>query len=467
VFEMLGSATLGRKVALAFAAVNAIFVVALLVVLALDARAESAWEETLRWAAADQATQRAAAVADAHAAAGDARIVGIAAIVVGVLLGAGVAYWFGRALVIRVLRLRRVALRIAGGDVEQDVHVDSADELGQLAQGCAEMVASLRELADGFDRVSHGDLSVDVEPRSARDRLGVSFLRMTAGLRELVGEVAQSASAVSTSSQQMASTSEDAGRAVGEIASALGDVTRGAERQVRMVESTKCAAQETSAAADAARRVAEEGAAASVEASTAMAQVRETSGQVAAAIGSLADKSGEIGGIVSTITGIAEQTNLLALNAAIEAARAGDAGRGFAVVAEEVRKLAEESQRAAGSIAALIEQIQAETASTVAIVEGGARRAKETAATVDAAHESFERIVEQVRAVATRIEQIATATNEVAAVAEQSSASAEQVSASTEQTSASTQQIAASAQELARTAEQLEQLVGRFRLVAA
>ena len=87
------------------------------------------------------------------------------------------------------------------------------------------------------------------------------------------------------------------------------------------------------------------------------------------AIRGLGDKSERIGGIVDTITGIAEQTNLLALNAAIEAARAGEQGRGFAVVAEEVRKLAEESQQAAGQIAGLIGEIQAETEHAVEVVD--------------------------------------------------------------------------------------------------
>src|SRR4029079_14523312 len=113
------------------------------------------------------------------------------------------------------------------------------------------------------------------------------------------------------------------------------------------------------------------------------------SAQVAASMRDLAERSSEIGGIVETITGISGQTNLLALNAAIEAARAGEQGRGFAVVAEEVRKLAEESQRAAGSIADLISEIQSDTADAVGVVDGGRRLASDSTATVEQAREAF------------------------------------------------------------------------------
>ena len=412
----------------------------------------------------------------------------IAALLAGALLTALVARSIMRAL----RQMLAAAEGIAGGDVHQEVAVHGSDELGRTAEAFRGMVAYLEEMSGAAARIADGELGVEVQPRSERDALGLAFARMIESLRGTVGAVVSAAGTVANASGLMASTAEESGRAVDEIADAVSEVAIGAERQVSAVDTVRTAvegtvaaaqqsadqAREAAAAAEQARELARSGVDAAGNATAVMRSVLDSSSSATRAIRELAETSERIGSIVGTITTMAEQTNLLALNAAIEAARAGEQGRGFAVVAEEVRKLAESSQAAAGEIAELIAHVQAETDGVVRAVEDGARRTEEGAGTVEQTRAAFEQIAEAIERVDLRVADIAAGATQiadeahrveeeiggVATIADQSSASTQRVSASTQQTSAAGREIADSAMGLAETAAELERLVGRFQL---
>jgi methyl-accepting chemotaxis protein len=427
-------------------------------------------------------------VTAARSATNAARTAGWIAGLLATLLAAAIVFLVSRGIrrsAGQVLDRLNLLERNDAADLQEGLNAVASGDLTRFVSADTPAIA-----APGFDEI--GDIGRATN--GIRDSLHASvesYNGMRGRLSELIGEVAGSSNSVAAASRQMATTSQEAGAAVGEIANAVGEVASGAERQARSVEAVReiaseaaevaresvIRAREAARAADAARGVARAGAVTAQEAFDAMTGVQASSKDVTAAIQDLAVRSSEIESIVETIAALAAQTNLLALNAAIEAARAGEQGRGFAVVAEEVRKLAEGSQAAAGSIAELIAQIQQETARVVGVVESGAERTEAGARTVAQARDAFADIEAAVVDVTTRVEDIADAVErisdgtgriqadvgEVAAVAEQSSASAEQVTATTQETSASTHEIAASAEELAATASRLDGLVGSFR----
>jgi methyl-accepting chemotaxis protein len=337
------------------------------------------------------------------------------------------------------------------------------------------------------------DLSIGGVGDAGSDSAAIGTLRQGIGhVAELVQAIERTAANVTAASMAMVETTAEAGRASSGVAGSLTQMANGAQQQVAAVGSAResaeqvgeavassaASAQRTAEAALRVQEAAEQGVTAATQATIAAQAVTDSAAQASQAIGELAAKSEHIGAIVRTITGIAGQTNLLALNAAIEAARAGESGRGFAVVADEVRKLAEESQQAAATISKIVQEIQSDTRLAVSVVQDGAQRTGESAATAAQTREAFERIGEAVTEMTQQSEDIARATRQIsdgadrmrtemesiAAVAEQASAATENASAATQQTSASTQEVAASAELLAHSAHELQTLVSAFRL---
>jgi len=342
-------------------------------------------------------------------------------------------------------------------------------------------------------RVAEGDLGLSPEDAGAgRDALSMSLSAMLDKLRDLVGTIRQHAHEAAAMSEQIAASTEEMSASTQEVASTTGDLTERANQQAVVV---RAAAEDAMKILDIAQELAagatqaaERNAALArlarshrerLDASTAeLTRLAEEVEHAAVEAEALAAASEEIEKFVIQTKAIAKQTHMLALNASIEAARAGEEGKGFSVVAEEVRKLAGQAARSAGTtsetVQMVVERVRTARERLLRLGAGGlaakdaahaaAAGLLHVAADAEANDQWTRRISDSAGQVRGLIEGIAGRMREVSAGTEDYAAAAEEIAAAAQQLNASTEEISTSASHLADAAERLTSAVGGFKL---
>ena len=256
-----------------------------------------------------------------------------------------------------------------------------------LFKGPARLVARLRAMRQVMEEAEQGDLAVRA-PGAGEDELGMlerSFNRMMqatgstiASVQQEADEIAAYADTLAGSTSDLRRTSASVGGSAARLAAQLREQRGIAASSGDHTERTTADATELRARADAmaerARALLAAGEASRERigrAGRTLVSIGDEVHRSAAAVSALAPVSERIGELAKTLSKLARQTNLLALNAAIEAARAGEHGQGFAVVALEVRKLAEESARAAKDVGGAIEDVREGVTAAVGAIRAG------------------------------------------------------------------------------------------------
>ena len=322
-------------------------------------------------------------------------------------------------------------------------------------------VEAMNEIAEGG-----GDLTrrLDAEGDNEISRLSGAFNSFAEKVRAMVSQVYGSTTQLASAAEEMSAIMVETNRSTLEQQSETSQVVTAMNEMAATVQEVARNATEAAAAAGSADDAAAEGKKVVVGTMSAIENLSSDINSAASVIGQLEKDSENIGTVLDVIKGIAEQTNLLALNAAIEAARAGEQGRGFAVVADEVRTLASRTQQSTQEIQEMIEKLQVGAQSAVKVMDDSRTKAEESVTQAATAASSLETITNSVSLINDMNTQIATAAEQQSAVAEEINKNILTISSIVDRTADGASQTSTASEELASLATQLQQLVNQFKV---
>jgi methyl-accepting chemotaxis protein len=324
---------------------------------------------------------------------------------------------------------------------------DSVQAMANIASGESDLTRALE--AQGNDEITQLARHFNMFTAKMRDVIGQLKASAT-GLEQASTELGENAEQAQARSQQQSQQMELVATAVNEVTYGVQDVAKNAEHAAREMRDAEAQAQQGQVNIDSSLRQIE--------------HLSSTINQAVEVIRTLSSQSTQIGGVLEVISSIAEQTNLLALNAAIEAARAGEQGRGFAVVADEVRLLAQRTQKSTAEIQGMIERLQTHSDAAVKVIADSSRASYLTIEQANQAGQSLSSISQALRNLNSLNASIASATLEQSHVVEDINQNVTQAAQLSLNTAMAAEQSTGASQHLRGMSEQLNSLLRQFRV---